>query len=158
VSNLFVYRGGHYPDWLKKGNATKFIAPFASQICRGKGVDIGANKWPLKGAIPIDNGKENAYNIPYDNLDYVYSSHCLEHLPDPVKALEYWREKLRVGGVLFLYLPHPDMEYWQPQFNRKHYHRFTPDEIRKLLTDLGYRDVYGSERDLLWSFATIGFK
>jgi len=68
----------------------------------------------LPGAIPINIADDildyDAYKLPdYKELDYIFSSHCLEHLHDPVKALEYWKEHIRKDGTLFLYLPHPDM-------------------------------------------------
>jgi len=89
--------------------------------------------------------------------DYIFSSHCLEHLADPISALEYWKTKIRKGGVLFLYLPHPEMEYWLPQNNRKHLHSWYPEDMVKIINDLGFTDVIYSERDLEWSFAVVGY-
>ena len=89
--------------------------------------------------------------------DYIFSSHTLEHLPLYVKALEHWKTRLKKNGVLFLYLPHPDMEYWNPQNNRKHYHLFDPLNLVKVLKDLGYSNIISSERDLYWSFSLIAF-
>lgn len=155
---LFEYRGRLYPDYLKRGNAMCFIEPIAAQFCAGRGLDIGCGKWPLPGAVPIDleNGG-NAYGLPQGPFDYIFSSHCLEHLSDPIEALEHWRSRLRPGGVLFLYLPHPDMEYWLPQNCRKHRHSWYPLDMAKLIGDLGFVDVLSSERDMAWSFAAVGF-
>jgi SAM-dependent methyltransferase len=155
---IYEYKGNRYPDYLKTGNAMRFIAATALHFCRGRGVDVGAGKWPLPGAIPVDLADGgDAYKIDGDGYDFVFSSHCLEHLDDPVKAIEHWRSKLRTGGVLFLYLPHPDMEYWLPQNNRKHRHVFHPRDVAKMLSDLGFVDIIHSERDLAWSFAVVGF-
>jgi hypothetical protein len=49
------------------------------------------------------------------------------------------------------------MEYWLPQNNRKHLHSWRPEEIEKLLQDLGFVNVIRSERDLAWGFAAVGF-
>ena len=157
--SVFTYKGRLYPDYIKDGNACRFIQPCALQFCRGFGVDVGAGKWPLPGATPIDiaNGGD-AMALPDTIYDYVFSSHCLEHLTNPVAALEHWKTRLRPGGVLFLYLPHPDMEYWLPQFNRKHLHTWTPEQMQRLVADLGFENVIGSERDLAWSFAVVGFR
>ncbi len=154
----FRYKGKLYPDHIRRGNAAQFIIPTAQKFCKGDGLDIGANQWPLPGAIPVDaiyGG--DAMELPPGKFDYIFSSHCLEHLVNPVAALEHWRTRLVKGGVLFLYLPHPDMEYWLPQNNRKHLHSWRPEEIDKLLTDLSFADVMVSGRDLAWSFAAVGF-
>ena len=158
MSALFEYRGAKYPEYLKHGNAMQYIAPVAAQFCRGRGLDVGAGKWPLPGAIPIEaeNGGD-ALALPEGPFDFVFASHCLEHLADPVAALEHWRSRLRPGGTLFLYLPHPDMRYWRPQFCRKHRHIFWPRDTAEMLADLGFVDVIHGERDLAWSFAVVGF-
>lgn len=41
-------------------------------------------------------------NAPYD---FVISSNCLEHVANPVKALEEWLKQVRPGGHLLLVLP-----------------------------------------------------
>ena len=156
---LYEYRGRLYPGYLREGGACRFIAPIALQYCRGRGLDVGAGRWPLPGAMAIDAADgADAMRLPEGPFDFVFSSHCLEHLADPVGALEHWRSRLRPGGVLFPYLPHPDMEYWRPQNCRKHLHAWQPAEMAQLLRDLGFADVLHSERDLEWSFAAVGFR
>jgi hypothetical protein len=88
----------------------------------------------------------------------VYSSHCLEHLEDWVKALDYWTSKLKVGGTLFLYLPHYNQEYWRPWNNRKHIHIFTPEIIKAYMEDRGYTNIFHSDRDMNDSFMIAGEK
>jgi len=156
----FIYRGETYPDYLRHGNACRFIAPAAREFCKGYGYDVGCGDWPLAGATPIDLKRGgNAMALPGAPLvDYVFSSHCLEHLPDPVAALEHWRSRLRRGGVLFLYLPHPDMVYWRPQNCRKHLHSWSPAQMAEIVSELGFEKVIHSERDLAWSFSVVGRK
>lgn len=156
----FSYKDQLYPKYLKKGNASGYVLPFAKKFCIGKGLDIGGFfNWTLPGAIPINiliKDRWDAYNLPDEKYDYIFSSHTLEHLPDYVKALEYWKGHLKEQGILFLYLPHPDMEYWLPQNNRKHLHSFCPKSIVNLLKDLGFSQILCSERDLYWSFSVVG--
>lgn len=155
---LFQYKGELYPEYLKHGNAKQFVEPIARKFCVGDGLDVGSNKWPLEGATPVeltDGG--DAMSLPEGEYDYIFSSHCLEHLADPVAALEHWRTRLKTGGVLFLYLPHPDMRYWRPQNCRKHLHLFWPDDTALMLEDLGFTGVIHSERDLAWGFSVVGF-
>ena len=155
---LYEYEGRLYPRYLKEGNACRFIAPIALQFCTGRGLDICAGKWPLPGAEPIEaKDGADAMNLPKGEWDFIFSSHGLEHLADPVAALEHWKSRIRPGGVLFLYLPHKEMAYWRPSRCRKHLHAWRPDDVAEMLRDLGFVDVIQSERDLAWGFACVGF-
>lgn len=155
---IFEYKGDLYPAFLRDGNACQYIAPIARKFCVGRGVDVGCSKWPLDGAIPVElrDGRD-AMNLQESNLDFVFSSHCLEHLQNPVAALEHWKECLRPGGVLFLYLPSEDQKYWRPENCRKHLHSWRPERMAEILTALGFVDVIHSERDMAWGFSVVGF-
>ena len=160
---LYEYRGEIFPDYLKRGNAARFILPTALAFCKGAGVDVGCGDWPMPGAHPVDaKHGGDAMALPrgphQGAWDFVFSSHCLEHLADPVSAVLHWRDRLRPGGCLFLYLPHPAMRYWNPQHCRKHLHLFHPEDVATMVRDLGFVDVIHGERDLAWSFAVVGFK
>lgn len=120
---------------------------------------MGCGDWPLPGAMPVElKSGQDAMTFDQRELDYCFSSHALEHLTDPIGALLHWKDALKPGGVLFLYLPHPSMRYWNPTRNRKHLHIWMPEEMVKIVSDLGFVDVIHSERDLAWSFACVGFK
>lgn len=156
---LYEYDGQLYPDYLKRGNAARFIAPVAAQFCVGRGIDVGCGKWPIEGAIPWDKSYyQEADALPNETFDYVFSSHCLEHVNDPIAVLEHWRSRLRTGGTLFLYLPHPQMRYWLPEHCAKHRHAWTPLRMVEIIEALGFERVLYSERDMAWSFAVVGFK
>lgn len=160
---LEVYCNGiQYPAYLKRGKACSYIMPFALEFCKGNGLDIGGfDTSVFPGARPINlviPDQFDAYNLPDGKFDFIFSSHTLEHLPEYVRALKYWKEHLKeIDGVLFLYLPHPDMVCWRPQHNKKHLHMFYPKDIEQLLLDLGFVDVIVSERDLYWSFCAVAF-
>lgn len=155
---LFSYKDTMYPEYLKHGNAMQFIAPFAKRFCEGTGLDIGAGAWPLEGAIPHTQTEGKlAEELPDVQYDYIFSSHCLEHLHNPITALQLWKTRIKSGGVLFLYLPHPHMEYWLPQNCRKHLHSWYPADMVRILRDLGFVNVIHSERDLMWSFAVVAW-
>lgn len=152
-----------YPAIQGEGNAAQYAIPFAKKFCTGVGYDIGCNRleWAFPGAQAIDlefTDEWDAYNLPDGEVDYIFSSHCLEHLPNWVDALNYWTSKLKVGGVLFLYLPHYSQEYWRPWNNRKHIHCFLPEIIVDYMHDKGYKNIFNSQRDLLNSFMVVGEK
>lgn len=46
--------------------------------------------------------------IPDASYDFLLSSHMLEHSANPLRALYEWQRVLKVGGTLFLVLPHKD--------------------------------------------------
>ena len=105
------FKGNIYPSFQSKGNAAQFAIPFAKHVCKGLGVDVGCNRheWSFPGAIPsdpeINHFSATEFHSDFENLDYVFSSHCIEHLPNWVEALDYWHTRLKSGGVVFLYLP-----------------------------------------------------
>lgn len=49
-------------------------------------------------------------NLPFkDNtVDFVISSHVIEHFYDPVKAIEEWLRVVKPGGYVFIIAPHMD--------------------------------------------------
>lgn len=158
------YNNKEYPLHQAQGNAAQFAIPFAKYYCNGVGYDIGCMKkeWAFPNAIPIDKSFDDEYdalNLPLrERVDYIFSSHCLEHISNWVEVLEYWYENLKEGGVLFLYLPHYDQEYWRPWNNRKHVNIFTPEIIKDWMMNKGFKEVFWGERDLNHSFMIVGKK
>lgn len=132
--DVIQYNGQTYPWFQSDGNAMRFCLPFAKEICRGEGYDIGCAKqeWAFPGATPIDisfNNGYSAHKLPDKKVDYVISSHCLEHIPDWVRVLDYWISVIKPKGHIFLYLPDYSQEYWRPWNNKKHVNILTPQII-----------------------------
>ena len=156
------YKKYSYPLFQSEGNAAQFAIPFAKHVCEGTGVDIGCNRleWSFPGSLPVDPviNDYDALNFPYENLDYIFSSHCLEHLSDWVSVLDYWTSKLKAGGVLFLYLPDYSQEYWKPWNNRKHLNIFSPTIIKDYLQDRNYNTIFASQVDLNNAFMVMAEK
>lgn len=156
------YKGETYPEFQIYGNAAQFAIPYAKKVCSGIGVDIGCNRneWCFPGAHPVDPeiNQYDALNFPYENLDYIFSSHCLEHLSDWVTVLDHWTGKLKHGGVLFLYLPDYSQVYWRPWNNRKHLNIFTAQIIHDYMIDRGYKNIFKSGVDLYNAFMIFGEK
>lgn len=163
---FYKYKGTLYPEYLNKGNALSFIIEKARKYCNGNGIDIGSGKFPFPGSIPIENNEnQNAYKldtIQDCSMDYVISSHCLEHLKDWQDALKLWISKLKIGGILFLYLPHESMKLWHPLspwvFTN---HKWIPNYrvINKFLENNTMEIIdYNPEKDIYWSFHIIAKK
>ena len=154
------FEGVDYPKFQSEGNASQFAIPYAKHVCKGIGYDVGCNKvkWAFEGSIPIDSifdDEWDAYNLPHI-CDYIYSSHCLEDLPDWVDALNYWTSMIKEFGTLFLYLPDYSQKYWRPWNNRRHLHILTPEYIRDYLKSTGmYGNIFVSGVDLNNSFMVM---
>jgi SAM-dependent methyltransferase len=98
--------------WLRRGGSSRR---------RDFGVEIGAFKTPIPGLRPfyVDRFKEfanercladywgDAAVLPFrdHSLDYVASSHVLEHTANPVAALFEWARVTRHGGILYMVVP-----------------------------------------------------
>jgi len=154
------HNGNSYPKFQAEGFAAKFAIPFAQQVCKGVGYDVGCNRlqWCLPGAIPVDPSMGNdhdAMNLPPLKVDFIFSSHMLEHVANWVDVLDYWKTRLHPGGVLFLYLPDWSQTYWRVWNNRKHIHTFTPDIIKAYLTERGWNNIFVSGVDLNNSFMAM---
>lgn len=159
--DVIKFKNAEYPRFQANGNASQFAIPFAKYFCSGVGYDIGYGKdeWKLPGAIGIDlKDGNNALELPQELVDYVYSSHCLEHLPNWVNALDHWISRLKVGGILFLYLPHYSQVYWRPWNCKKHIHVLSAEVIWDYLYDRGMSKITFSERDLNNSFMVVAEK
>lgn len=157
------YKNEKYPYFQTIGNASQFAIPFASHVCKGFGYDIGCMKeeWAFPGAVPIDLSFDDEYhadNLPEKTPDYIFSSHCLEHVPHWVYTMDYWYERLNPEGTLLLYLPDFSQKYWRPWNNRQHNHVFTPEIIREYMIDRGYKNVFVSGIDLNNAFMVMGEK
>ena len=65
------------------------------------------------------------------SLDFVFSSHLLEHIDDHEAALSEWRRVIRIGGHLVLYLPHREHypRMGEEGANPDHRHDFVPADI-----------------------------
>lgn len=158
------FKGEHYPILQSQGFASQYAFPFAKKLCIGDGLDIGCMKpeWAYPGSRPIDisfNDGFDAFKLPPNpndeegKYDYIFSSHCLEHIGDWVAALEYWHSRLKDGGVLFLYLPNMDeQKYWRPWHNRKHIHYFTPEIFKKYFKDNSH---YSYKKDGMWCYYMV---
>lgn len=157
------YEGDSYPEFQCRGNASQFAIPFAKYVCEGFGYDIGCMKeeWAFPGAKTIDLSFDDPWdadNLPPEEPDYIFSSHCLEHVPHWVNTMDYWYDRLKVGGTLFLYLPDYSQKYWRPWNNRQHNHVFTPEIIRGYMENKEYKNLFVSGVDLNNAFIAMGEK
>lgn len=78
-------------------------------------------------------------DIPAGSLDYIFSSHTLEHIDDWRATLVRWAALLKKGGRLFLYLPHPECCIWHlgaPGIGEEHKWIPEPKTVAEAVTAL----------------------
>lgn len=159
-----------YPEFISEGNHAQYILPVAKQILKNKnlGVDVGCKKpeWAFPGAILADidlsDNPWHALNLPRaGELEYIFSSHCLEHIENWEETLHYWYKSLAINGIMFIYLPSVYCEYWDTRFmtTGRHVNNFYPEQIKYFLQhNLNMKNVFASERDAAYSFCVYGEK
>lgn len=119
---------------------------YALRYFVGAGVDIGGKPDPLSlyselfpniTSIKIwdieDGDAQLMAGVADETFDFVFSSHCLEHLRDPKEGLRNWFRILRAGGHLVVTVPDEDMYeqgVWPSTHNRDHKSAFTVQKTR----------------------------
>jgi hypothetical protein len=63
------------------------------------------NYYPGKTGTVIINDAVNITNVGDAAYDFIFSSHCLEHIANPIKALKEWLRIIKTGGHVILILP-----------------------------------------------------
>ena len=105
---------------------------FFEKYCTGDGLDIGYGAdiiVPGCSGWDIRNGDAQYLNgIEDESFDFVYSSHCLEHMVDVRVSLKNWYRVVKKGGYLIIAIPHRDLyekkKRLPSRWNMDHKHMF----------------------------------
>lgn len=136
----------------------KVITGFFVSFMHGKGLDIGFAGY-IEGAEPIMSHNCIGVDINYpgydgrilpfldNSQDYVYSSHCLEHISDYKQAIQEWYRVVRFGGHIVTVVPHKylyEKKHALPsKWNEDHKRFYTPasllQEFEQALNPNSYR-------------------
>lgn len=109
---------------------------YGSRYFAGNGIDIGGGLDSLANQITKfpqiksvrnwdiqDGDAQYLSGVPDQSFDFVYSSHCLEHMQDPFIALQNWIRVLKHDGYLIVSIPDEEMYehgVWPSIFNLDH--------------------------------------
>lgn len=127
----------------KKNHISRTANLFYNKYMQGSGLDIGykgstVDAEPvLSGAIGVDTDYPNydgeVLPFPDESQDYVFTSHVLEHIANPIKAINEWFRVLKVGGYLILIVPHQYLyekkKYLPSKWNGDHKRFYTPYDL-----------------------------
>lgn len=114
---------------------------FTNHYFVGDGLDIGGKPDPLMLYQELfsrmnsvrtwdweDGDAQFLASLEDCSLNFIHSSHCLEHLNDPLEGLGNWLRVLRPGGYIIVTLPDEDLYeqgIFPSTFNRDHKRTFT---------------------------------
>lgn len=114
---------------------------FTRRYFVGKGIDIGGKPDPLALYLEFfvlmrsvrtwdweDGDAQFMKTVEDNSIDFVHSSHCLEHLHDPYEGLLNWFRILKPGGHLVITVPDEDLYeqgLFPSTFNADHKWTFT---------------------------------
>jgi ADP-heptose:LPS heptosyltransferase len=154
----------------QQGNEAAKIKHLIVPYTRGRGLDLGCGPWEAwphfisvdnfdeyRGVVDPRTDRHWRPDIVSDatdlslfadrSLDFVFSSHLLEHLGDYEAALEEWWRVIKVGGHLVLYLPHKDFypNIGEEGGNPDHKHDFQPEDIELAMLRVGGWDMVRDE-------------
>jgi predicted SAM-dependent methyltransferase len=118
----------------------KKLGHFDKYLC-GKGIDIGAGPDCLiipNGTI-INWDRKNGdgaqlKTIEENSLDFVYSSHFMEHVKNLRLAIKNYKRVLKDNGILYFVVPDfklYEKSNWPSNHNKSHLHSFSIDIKRK---------------------------
>ena len=63
-------------------------------------------------ALPVDiEAPGDKLPLKDNSVDFVISSHVIEHFPDPIKALKEWHRVVRPGGYIYVTAPHKERTF-----------------------------------------------
>lgn len=114
---------------------------FTNRYFVGDGIDVGAGDDSLSNYNHLfpsmkscrdwdmqDGDAQYLHSIPDSAFDFLHSSHCLEHMVDPLTALKNWIRVVKKSGHLIVTIPEEDLYeqgVFPSTFNTDHKWTFT---------------------------------
>ncbi len=93
------------------------------KVFNGKGIDIGCGKDPVfkdVKSFDVQDGDANEItNYVKEKFDFVFSSHCLEHMKNPFYTIKQWYQLVKDKGYLYIFVPDEDL-YEKRKFPSKY--------------------------------------
>ena len=157
-----------------------FPFEFFSEIEKGRLLELGCGRgdtlrwlqqwgWVIEGVdfdqaavanakakgLPVRQGDLFSYEYPEGSFDVVFSSHVIEHVPDPISVVAECYRILAPGGCCIAVTPNAESfghgwfnSDWRGLEPPRHLHIFTLQSLTKLAGSAGFSDfrLYTSTR------------
>lgn len=123
------------------------------------GVDNG-HHWGMKGVDVHVDTCEDLSLFASESVDFVFSSHLIEHIQDTEKTLKEWYRVIKNNGYLIIYAPHKEHypNVGEHGANPDHKHDFMPEDIEEVMKKVGGCDLIRNEtrtQDREYSFLQV---
>ena len=109
---------------MREASKTKtYFGVLEKKVFQGRGIDIGCGNDPIFPDVErfdFANGDANEIcKYVHQQYDFVFSSHCLEHMKNPFYTIGQWWNLVKENGYLYLTVPDEDL-YEQGHFPSKY--------------------------------------
>ncbi len=128
------------------GCANGYGARVISKVA-GEVIGLDVNEEYLAVAKKSANPNQSYMAVNFENVcpnlgtfDYITAFEFIEHLSNPAKPMQFFKESLSAGGELILSIPNPEFESTKDGVICNHYHKrlYSDSQIEELLSDYGF--------------------
>ncbi len=98
--------------------------------------------------LKVYQGDIFAKRFEEDTYDIIFSSHFIEHVPDPINVMKESLRILKKGGAFMAITPntssflHRLLKWrWLGLDPPRHLHMFNPEQLEKIAFDIGFKEV-----------------
>jgi SAM-dependent methyltransferase len=148
----FVYFKG-----LKKGKFLELGAGSGEMLSQfkdlgfdteGLDLDLKAVMRAKQKGLKVHHGDIFSRKFKANHYDIIFSSHFIEHVPDPLRVMKEALDTLKQGGVFIAITPNISSflhrclkSKWLNLDPPRHLHMFNADQLRKLMHHAGYKTI-----------------
>lgn len=148
----FVYLAGQNKGKLLElgcgsGATLKLFSEWGWQA---QGLDFDAqavNNAQAKG-LTVNHGDIFSQHFPDNHFDAIFSSHVVEHVPDPLALLEESFRILKPKGIFVAVMPNSDSKLhrqfkasWRELDPPRHLHIFNPQSLRRMTDKTRFKSI-----------------
>src|ERR1035437_5555824 len=150
MSTYYDYTWGlNVGEESRKSWEDKWMHGFFRIYMYGIGLDIGGTGYlenvhailPDAQIVDLNYPGYDGKTLPFEDgsQDYVYSSHCLEHVSNRKDMIQNWYRVTKKGGYIIIVVPHMDLyerkDSLPSKWNEDHKVFFRPSNLIKEIED-----------------------
>lgn len=140
--------GGRFLDFGCGSGDVVAFARFVGWKAEGIEISAAAVAAGRRAGLDLTHGSVEALEAVPGRYDYVFSSHCVEHIPDAARVFRAFHRALKPGGCLAVEVPNGDASalerfgaYYYYLGMPVHVHVFTPRSISILAESAGLESI-----------------